>query len=175
MDLPTDDAANLLGALALFVGERMRLAVRDPAGAGGALAEAVIVIKDQPGATAEWLGTVLGLSQPGTAHMVRRLVTLGWIDRRPGVDARSRALHLTPAGRRAAKRILAARQRALAALVSTLSDEQRGHLAGLADAMLRPAARDERCLATMCRLCDRSRCAGCPVYAGYLEHRHDTD
>jgi DNA-binding MarR family transcriptional regulator len=171
MDLPADGAANVLGALALFVGERMRHAIRAPAGAGGALADAVIVIKDQPGTTAEWLGRVLQLSQPGTAHMVRRLVTLGWVERRPGADARTRALHLTPPGRRVAVRILTARRRALADLVAPLRAEQRAQLAGIAAAVLRPAAHDERCLASLCRLCDRSRCAECPVYAGYLDHR----
>jgi DNA-binding MarR family transcriptional regulator len=149
----------------------MRQAVADRAGAGGALAEAVIVIKDQPGATAEWLGRVLGLSQPGTAHMVNRLVTQGWVERRAGADARSRALHLTRAGRRAATRILDARRRALTDMTAALTAEQRAQLAGIAAAVLRPAARDEQCLAALCRLCDRSRCAECPVYAGYLDHR----
>jgi DNA-binding MarR family transcriptional regulator len=169
MNLPSDDAANLLGALVLFVGDRMRRAVTGPAGAGGALPEAVIVIKDQPGATAEWLGGVLGVSQPGAAHLIRRLIALGWVERRPGADARSRALYLTRAGRAAATRILTARRRALAEVLAALDDGQRAHLVAIAAAVLRPEARDERCLASLCRLCDRSRCARCPVYAGHLD------
>ena len=171
MNLPGNDAANLLGALVLFVGGHMREAVTDPAGAGGALADAVIVIKDQPGTTAEWLGSVLRLSQPGTAHMVRRLAALGWVERRPGADARSRALHLTPDGQAAAARILDARQRALGELIAPLAAEQRANLVDIAAAILRPAARDEQCLAALCRLCDRSRCAECPVHAGYLDNQ----
>ncbi|MEV4755897.1 MarR family winged helix-turn-helix transcriptional regulator [Micromonospora sp. NPDC049559] len=173
MNLPADDAANLLGALALAVGERMRAAVTGPAGHGGTLAEAVVVLKDQPGVTAEWLGRVLEISQPGTAHLVRRLLALGWVERRAGADARSRALHLTPDGTAAAARILAARQRALAELLEPLDAEQRDRLAEITRAVLRPRARDERSLARLCRLCDRSRCARCPVHAGYLDHRPD--
>ncbi|MEV0154032.1 MarR family transcriptional regulator [Micromonospora sp. NPDC050686] len=170
MNLPGDDAANLLGALALHVGERMREAVVAPAGAGGALAEALVVLKDQPGVTAEWLGQVLRLSQPGTAHLVRRLVGLGWVDRRPGADARSRALHLTPAGTRAAGQILHARQQALAQVLRHLSDRQRAHLADIARTVLRAEVDDDKALARLCRLCDRRRCDECPVHAGYLDH-----
>jgi DNA-binding MarR family transcriptional regulator len=170
MNLPVDDGPNLLGALALLVSGRIRDAVTGSAGAGGALAEAAVVIKDQPGVTAEWLGRVLGISQPGTAHLVRRLVALGWVERRPGTDGRSRALHLTPAGTVAAEEILAARHRALASLLEPLSAEQRRHLSTIAHAILWPEARDDKCLASLCRLCDRTRCAECPVYAGYLEH-----
>nr|WP_284706355.1 MarR family transcriptional regulator [Micromonospora phytophila] len=98
MNLPEEDAPNLLGALALLVNSRVRAAVTGPAGSGGALAEAVVVLKDQPGATAEWLGQVLGVTQPGAAHLVRRLVEQGWVQRRAGADARI----VEVAGRRAA-------------------------------------------------------------------------
>jgi DNA-binding MarR family transcriptional regulator len=171
MNSPTDDSPNLLGALTLFVSGRMRAVVTDTAGAAGSLAEAVIVVKDQPGTTAEWLGQVLAISQPGTAHLVRRLVALGWVERRAGSDARSRALHLTPAGAAAARKILAARQRALTELLEPLSATQRRQLAAIARAVLRPAAHDEKRLASLCRLCDRTRCAQCPVHAGYLDSR----
>ncbi|MEV4544645.1 MarR family winged helix-turn-helix transcriptional regulator [Micromonospora echinaurantiaca] len=167
MNLPGDAAANLLGALALAVNSRMRAAVVDAAGAGGALAEAVVVIQDQPGVTAEWLGGVLGLTQPGAAHLVRRLVEQGWVQRRPGADARSRALHLTPAGRRAAGEILRARQRTLTDLVARLSDPQRRQLTEIAGGLLRCAPGDRQELARLCRLCDRSRCPACPVHDSY--------
>lgn len=167
MNLPEDPAANLLGALALVVNSRVRAAVAGPAGSGGALAEAVVVIKDQPGVTAEWLGQVLGLTQPGAAHLVRRLVDQGWVQRRPGADARSRALHLTPAGRRAAGEILRARQQALTELVDRLSPEQRRQFAEIAGGLLRCEPGDRRELARLCRLCDRSRCPACPVHDSY--------
>jgi DNA-binding MarR family transcriptional regulator len=165
---PEDRAANLLGALALLVDGRVRGAVAGPAGAGGVLAEAVVVLKDQPGVTADWLGRALGVTQPGAAHVVKRLVTLGWVDKRPGADARSRALVLTAAGKAAAGSILDARRRALRGLVDQLSGRQRAQLAEIAEVLLRPLPRDERELAALCRLCERSRCPSCPVHQGYL-------
>ncbi|MEV4201902.1 MarR family winged helix-turn-helix transcriptional regulator [Micromonospora globbae] len=169
MYLPDGGATNLLGALALLVGSRMRAAVTGPAGAGGALAEALVVLKDQPGVTAEWLRQVLGLTQPGAAHLVRRLREQGWLERRPGPDARSRALHLTPAGVAAARDVLRAREEVLADLLAPLDAEQREQLAGIARTLLRHEVTDRRSLAYLCRLCDRAHCPACPVHAGLRE------
>ncbi|MFI6262694.1 MarR family winged helix-turn-helix transcriptional regulator [Micromonospora sp. NPDC051006] len=169
MYLPEGGATNLVGALALLVGSRMRAAVTGPAGAGGVLAESLIVLKDQPGVTAEWLRQVLGLTQPGAAHLVRRLRDQGWVERRAGADARSRALHLTPQGADAAARVLQAREEVLTALLAPLTAEQRGQLAEIARTLLRDEVSDERTLAYLCRLCDRARCPACPVYAGLQE------
>ena len=166
MNTLRDRSANLLGALSLLVEGRVRDAVTEPTGAGGALAEAVIVLKDQPGVTADWLGRVLGMSQPGTVHVVKRLVALGWVEKRPGADARSRALVLTADGKSAARDILGARRRVLHRLVDQLSAEQQERLAEIADTLLRPLPSDEQDLATLCRLCERARCPACPVHLG---------
>jgi DNA-binding MarR family transcriptional regulator len=160
--------ANLLGALSLHVGDRVRDAVSRQAESGGVLPDAVIVIKDEPGNTLERLRQVLEISQPGAVHLVRKLVDLGWVERRPGVDARSHALYLTPAGTAAAEEILRARRRALEALVEQLSDEQCEQLAGVASRLLAEPVRDWRSLAHVCRLCDRSCCDRCPAHEGYL-------
>ncbi|MFF4879830.1 MarR family winged helix-turn-helix transcriptional regulator [Micromonospora sp. NPDC000668] len=173
MNLAEDGSANLLGALALLVGSRMRASVSSSVGAGGALAEALVVLKDQPGATAEWLGQVLGLSQPGAAHLVRRLREQGWVERRAGADARSRALHLTPEGARAADRVLQARDQALNALLAPLPAGQRHQLADIARALMHDEVTDARSLAHLCRLCDRTRCPQCPVDAGFRERSGD--
>ncbi|MGC4798348.1 MULTISPECIES: MarR family winged helix-turn-helix transcriptional regulator [Micromonospora] len=169
MNLPEDGSPNLLGALALLVGSRMRASVSASVGAGGALAEALVVLKDQPGVTAEWLGQVLGLTQPGVAHLVRRLGEQGWVERRPGADARSRALHLTTEGTAVAVRTLRARQEVLDALLAPLTVEQRVQLADIARALLHDEVADAGSLAHLCRLCDRARCPQCPVHAGFQE------
>ncbi|MBQ0902319.1 MarR family winged helix-turn-helix transcriptional regulator [Micromonospora sp. U21] len=169
MNLPGESSANLLGALALLAGSRMRASVNASIGASGALAEALVVLKDQPGVTAEWLGQVLGLTQPGAAHLVRRLREQGWVERRAGADARSRALHLTPEGASAAARILRARAEALTALLAPLTAEQRSQLDDIARTLLHDEVTDARSLAHLCRLCDRARCPRCPVHAGLQE------
>ncbi|MGA4731574.1 MarR family winged helix-turn-helix transcriptional regulator [Micromonospora taraxaci] len=175
MNLPVESAPNLLGAVALLAAAQMRTSVTASVGAGGALAEALVVLKDQPGATADWLGRVLGLTQPGAAHLVRRLREQGWVERRAGADARSRALHLTPEGASVATRTLHARAEALSALLAPLSAEQRLHLVDIAQTLLRHEVTDARSLAHLCRLCDRARCPQCPVHAGYLERSAAVD
>jgi DNA-binding MarR family transcriptional regulator len=165
----SDEVANLLGALALHVTTRTRDAVTAAAGAGGALAEALVAVKDQPGCTAEWLVGVLRLTQPGVAHLVRRLVDAGWVERRPGADGRSRALHLTPTGTAVAARLLAARSEVLGELVAALTPAEREQLRAVADRLLRPPAASAQQLAQLCRLCDRDQCPRCPVHAGYVD------
>jgi DNA-binding MarR family transcriptional regulator len=164
-----DEAANLLGAAALLVAGAVRDAVTAAVGAGGALGEALIAIKDQPGRTAEWLGEVLHVSQPGTAHLVRRLTEQGWVVRDSA--GRRRPLRLTPEGERVAASALAARQAVLAGMVGRLSGEQRTQLVSIAGALLGPEARSEQLLAELCRLCDRENCPQCPVYAGWRDFR----
>jgi hypothetical protein len=68
-----------------------------------------------------------------------------------------------------AAEILAARNAVLVELVGVLSAGEREHLCAVADRLLRPPASSDRDLAQLCRPCDRSRCARCPVHAGYLE------
>jgi DNA-binding MarR family transcriptional regulator len=160
-------AANLLGAMALLVAGTVREAVTQAAGAGGALGEALIAIKDQPGRTADWLATVLHISQPGTAHLVRRLTDQGWVTRES--QGRARPLRLTEQGERMASTILAAREAALDQLIDRLSPEQRGHLVAIAGELLGAEARSEQLLATLCRLCDRASCSECPAYEGWRQ------
>ncbi|MBV9381159.1 MAG: hypothetical protein JOY82_24455 [Streptosporangiaceae bacterium] len=165
MNYSQTEAANLLGATALLVTGAVRKAVTTTVGAGGALGEALIAIKDQPDRTADWLAEVLHISQPGTAHLVRRLTGLGWVTR----DSRGRArpLRLTPEGERAAAAALAARQAVLEEFVDRLSAEQREQIEAIAWALLSPEARSEEQLAELCRLCDRASCPRCPVHEGY--------
>ncbi|MBE1591638.1 MarR family winged helix-turn-helix transcriptional regulator [Nonomuraea angiospora] len=164
MNVRSRHAANLLGASSLLVAGMVREAVTASVGAGGSLGEALIAIKDQPGRTADWLSTVLQISQPGTAHLIRRLTEQGWVVR--GSEGRARPLRLTPEGERVAAAALAAREAVLEGLIDRLSDEQREQLVAITGALLGPEARSEETLARLCRLCDRGTCSACPVYEG---------
>lgn len=161
------EAANLLGAVALLAGGAAREAVAAAVGAGGVLGEALIAIKDQPDRTADWLAGVLHVSQPGVAHLVRKLTEQGWVRR--GDQGRTRPLRLTPAGEQVADAALAARAAVLERLVARLSPEQHAQLIDIAGALLAPEARTEQLLAELCRLCDRGACPRCPVHHG-LQH-----
>src|ERR671915_2576338 len=90
--------ANLVGALALAVGDRIAEAA-DPA-AGGWAAEALVTLAGTgAGGTIDALAKVVGLTHSGTVRLVDRLVRAGPVERRVGADPRAGALDLTPPGR----------------------------------------------------------------------------
>ena len=69
-----------------------------PPGRGTAL----VYIDLHPGCDQATLGRVLDINRASTMAAVNALVGLGAVERRPGRDARSNALHLTDEGRRLA-------------------------------------------------------------------------
>src|ERR671936_1703763 len=156
---------NLIGAFTLLADQAVQAATQQATGHGGQAAAALVVIGDQPGLSAEELRAALPLSQPGTAHLVDRLATAGWVDRRPAADARRRALSLTAAGREAVGQLLAARGAALQALLEPLDPDERDQLAAMAAKLLAARTTSPADLVRLCRLCDRPVCDRCPVAA----------
>jgi DNA-binding MarR family transcriptional regulator len=83
------------------------------------------------GCTIEVLRKALNLTHSGTVRLVDRLAGAGLVERRTGPDARSVALHLTPPGRRAVRRVATARDAALERAMTGLTPAQRAQLAAL--------------------------------------------
>jgi DNA-binding MarR family transcriptional regulator len=158
--------ANLLGAAVLAATDRTRAAIADALGYGGAAPSVLVHLAAYPGESAEALHRVLGISQPGTVQVVERLVGRGLIERRPGRDRRTHALHLTPEGRRVHDALLEQRGEVLAALLAPLDDAERKRLTPLLEKIVSGLADDRPQALTVCRLCDRDACcggAGCPL------------
>jgi DNA-binding MarR family transcriptional regulator len=132
----------------------------------GASGPAALVALDggAGGGSIDTLRRLLGITHSGTVRLVDRLAAAGLVERRVGVDARAVAIHLTPQGRRTARRILAAREAAIEQVLAPLSRAQRAQLAPLLVAMIEALA-DER----ICRKCDASRCENCPNSNARLE------
>src|ERR687896_86048 len=98
--------ANLLGALAIALTDR--LTATSPSGSA---AEALVTLYDRgAGSPIDELARGCALSHPGALRLADRLEARALLERRRGADQRSAALYLTPAGRRAARRILAGRE-----------------------------------------------------------------
>jgi DNA-binding MarR family transcriptional regulator len=155
--------ANVLGAAAMAAEGTMRAAVERAVGLGGALPGALVTIDAYPGQSIEDLRAALGISQPGTVRLVNRLEREGWAERRPG-RGRAVALALTPAGRRVLRKLLAAREEALAELLSPLEPSERRALTGALERILASQTHDRVALEHLCRLCRRSACGDrCPV------------
>jgi MarR family transcriptional repressor of emrRAB len=157
--------SNALGALSLGVADRVQDAMAGSAGHGASGPAALVALDGEAGGRSiDTLRRILGITHSGTVRLVDRLTVAGLVERRIGADARAVALHLTPQGRRLARRVLAAREAALEQVLAPLSRTQRRQLESLCQAMIEPLG-DER----MCRKCDTNRCERCPNHKARLE------
>ena len=163
--------ANLLGALAVAVVDRIAAAAEP--GAGGSAAEALVTLHEGgAGGSIDALARVVGLSHSGTVRLVDRLAAAGLVERRAGADQRSAAVNPTAAGRRAARRVLARREAAVQSVLAALTRGQRDELVRLMERLLADVGDERR----VCRLCDRAACGRrrgrCPVVGGGTNFGH---
>jgi DNA-binding MarR family transcriptional regulator len=163
-----DRLAQLLGVLSLSATDRFRTAVEGSLGRGGAHAGALVHLDAHPGGSVGSLAEVLAVSQPAAVKLVERLVADGFVERRPGPDRRTGSLVPTPAGRRAARRVLAGRAAELEDVVAVLDAGERERLGPLLEKLVAGLAGDRPGALTACRLCDRGTCCGaggadCPL------------
>lgn len=161
-----DRLANLLGVVTLEAAGRLRAAVETDLTHGGSAPAALVHLRFWPGDSLEGVRGALGISQPATVRLVDRLVAEGLLERRPGVDRRTRALHLTTAGEAAAAGALERRAATLRALVDRLEPGEREALELLLERLVAMLADDLPQALHVCRLCDRGACRqdrGCPL------------
>jgi len=167
--------ANLLGATALSVSDLLLADVTAAAGTSVSGAAALAVLSRTPGLSVTELGRRVGLSQPAAARMVDSLQSRGLVQRRP-TALRSVALVPTAAGKRHARRGLAARTDRLSTLVGRLSEADRAALERLLGLVLEEVYGEVGSADLVCRLCDRTACVAtedpCPI--GQAERDHTT-
>ena len=161
---------NAFGALTLAVADRVQEAVAGVAGHGASGPAALVALDGvAAGGPIDALRRILGLTHSGAVRLVDRLAAAGLVERRVGPDARAVSLHLTPAGRRVARRILAAREAALEQVLAGLSAAQREQLDSLLRAAFPALVADREDIGRVCRLCEIDRCGRrrehCPAIA----------
>jgi DNA-binding MarR family transcriptional regulator len=164
----SEHGANVLGALALVLHDRMSAAVSEAAGQPENGAAALSMLSNflaQP--RVGLLHQALGLTPSGAVRMIDKLEADGHVRRGPGGDGRSTSVSLTAGGRRAARRVTDARLSVLDEALSVLSDDERAVLDELAGRMLVGLMREPGATRWMCRLCNSQACGhvsgGCPV------------
>jgi len=161
-----DHDLNVIGALTVVLGDRIRDATEEASGMRGALPAALSALHEWAGGrTIETLAGGLRLSHSRTVRVVDRLEERGLARRaRDPRDGRGVLVHLTPAGRRAGRRVLDARA---AALEDAIAGIDRGELAQIAERLLARATTGRRSAGAICRLCDAHACGHhdgrCPV------------
>jgi DNA-binding MarR family transcriptional regulator len=160
--------ANLLGALALAVADQVDVATREAAAHGGSAAAALAALATfLDGSSIDTLRKPLGLTHSAAVRLVDRLAGAGLVSREPGADARSLAIFLTPAGKRAADQVQQGRMRALSNVLAPLSAGERAQLTKLHERLLGGLTSGRADAGRICRLCDSYACGHhegrCPV------------
>jgi DNA-binding MarR family transcriptional regulator len=166
----SEHSANVLGALALVLHDRMSEAVTEAAGQpenGAAALSMLDSFLERP--HVGLLHQAIGLTPSGAVRMIDRLEADGSLQRGPGADGRSTSVRLTASGRRTARRVAAARATVLSDALSVLSDEERATFDALVSRVLVGMMRGPGASRWMCRLCDSRACGhaegACPVGA----------
>lgn len=159
----TDRTANLLGALALAVTDKIEQAAHAVLGRSGETPAAVVVIGYGAGMTNDRLRRILRLSHTGSVRLVDRLVADGLVERRAGCDSREIALHLTSEGIRVRERLLAERLATIGTMLDVLSEREQADLADLLAKTLSRHDTTELERYSLCRMCDDRVCANCPL------------
>ncbi len=160
--------ANLLGAVSLAVGDRVRAAAERGAAQGGSAPAALVSLAGYlDGSPIDRVRGPLGLTHSATVRLVDRLVAAGLARRRAGTDRRSVAVELTPAGHSAAAGAARARAEALAEALAALEPGERAELARLHAKVLGTLTDGRAAAGHICRLCDSHACGHeqgrCPV------------
>jgi DNA-binding MarR family transcriptional regulator len=155
-----DHDVNVLGAAALLLADRMRAAVEATTRLRGETASALTALLAWgDGLPIEALASGLHLSHSRTVRVVDALEARGdVVRRRDPADRRRAVVALTAQGRRAAKRVLRAREAALQDALSSLSAAEVGALAGAGSTLLAQAATTRAEARHLCRWCDVSVC-----------------
>jgi DNA-binding MarR family transcriptional regulator len=155
----TSPAANVLGALALAVTDRIDAAVAAAAGqsvSAAAALSAILHFTEPP--NLDRLGQILGLTHSGAVRLVDRLTDAGLVVRTPGRDGRSRVLALTEAGHATAERVTAARASVHDDLLDDVSPGEQTTLHDLAGRLMAAHVRTKERGAWTCRMCDLDAC-----------------
>ncbi len=167
---------NLLGAVALGITDAGVGDVASDTALDATAAAALVTMLDLArSSSVQALSQLIGLTHSGAVRLVNRLASAGFVARAAGPDGRTVTVRLTHRGRSVGQRIRAARQSAIAASLSGLTDRQREQLTTICEVLVAniTAAR----LATraagrhpsggaLCRMCDPVACgrpSGCPA------------
>lgn len=160
-----DRTANLLGALALALADRMTDEAEARAELGAAAPAALVSLGVAPGTSIGALAMTIGLTHSATVRLVDRLAEAGLVERQGGDDKRVVGLRLTRKGAARRRAILAARKAVMATALSALPEDDQERLTGMIEVVLAHMVRSRRDADFICRLCDEEACPDdrCPV------------
>jgi MarR family transcriptional regulator, negative regulator of the multidrug operon emrRAB len=168
-DAYTSRVANRLGAAALTLSDSIRDVTEEATGMAGGLPAALVSLQEwADGKSVDVLAEAMRVSHSRAVRVVDRLEAAGLARRESDPsDGRRALVWLEPAGRRLARRALAARSRVLLSAVADLDPSAVRDLDRLLGMLLTATTVDLRAAKETCRLCDAHACGhyegACPV------------
>jgi DNA-binding MarR family transcriptional regulator len=158
--------ANILGALAVLIQDRVESAWQSDLDLSPMAAAALVQIDGEPGCTIELVAGRIGLTHSATVRVIDKLAERGLVEKdRARKDARAQSLTLSKAGKRTAQQLHAARNQVTDDLLAGLDSAQRKALEAAISAILHRTVEPGREADVTCRVCDDRRCSPdiCPI------------
>lgn len=153
--------AHRLGALSVLLTDALESALDGLSFSASAL---LLTLHYRPNVTVTELAQVAGIAQPTATRALDGLAQRGWLQRQ-GRAGRTVTLRLTPAGRKRAQSLQAARLRAMDRTAAALPERDRAELERLLELLLAATTTSRLHARRTCRLCDHAVCDGplCPI------------
>jgi MarR family transcriptional regulator, negative regulator of the multidrug operon emrRAB len=156
---------NLVGALALALGDAQSEAAVAASGLPASAAAAIVAIGHTPGMTITDVARIAGVSHSVMVRIMEGLVARGVVGRAVAEDRRAVGVTLTVTGAALRRDILMARDRVIG---RALAGVDGAALMPLVVQMLTTLTDSRRTADHLCRLCDEDICDNCPVEAQAL-------
>lgn len=157
---------NLIGAFATNIANRIEEQVATLGGRSLNHESALVAIHYHPNDTIDTLSKVLGLSHSGAVRLVDTLTKENLVVRHKSTaDARSVVLCVSQKGKLRVEKILQARQKVTAQILSQYNEEEKQAIAQLLEPAMSKLAKEPIAARRVCRLCNEDVCRsmGCPV------------
>jgi MarR family transcriptional regulator, negative regulator of the multidrug operon emrRAB len=158
--------ANILGALAVLIQDRVEGAWQASLDLSPMAAAALVQIEGEPGCSIELVAGRIGLTHSATVRVVDKLAERGLVEKdRARKDARAQSLTLSKVGKRVAQQLHEARNQVTDDLLAGLAPMQRAALEQAIRAILHRCVEPGREADVTCRVCDDRRCSPdiCPI------------
>ena len=158
--------ANILGALAVLIQDRVESAWQSSLDLSPMAAAALVQIDNEPGSSIEAVAGRIGLTHSATVRVIDKLAERGLVEKdRARKDARAQSLTLSKPGKRLAQQLHEARNQVTDDLLAGLVPEQRTALEQAVRAILHRCVEPGREADVTCRVCDDHRCSPeiCPI------------
>ena len=158
--------ANILGALAMLIQDRVEGAFQSALDLSPMAAAALVMIDVYPGSSIEQVAGRIGLTHSATVRVVDKLVERGLVEKdRARQDARAQSLKLSKAGKRMLEQLHQTRNQVTDDLLTELAPAQRNALEDAISTILHRCVAPGREADVTCRVCDDRRCSPdiCPI------------